>query len=108
MHATWKACILLVRAASLSRRSPSKSAQRISRDAWTGRTSPKSAALFAPQVPQRADRPDVTGGMLAKVERLYKIARRIPGLDARIVSGLIAGTVESALCGGEAGTAVRC
>jgi isopentenyl phosphate kinase len=58
-------------------------------------------------VPQRADRPDVTGGMLAKVERLYKIARRIPGLDARIVSGLSAGTVESALCGGEAGTAVR-
>jgi isopentenyl phosphate kinase len=58
-------------------------------------------------VPQRADRPDVTGGMLGKVERLYKIARRIPGLDARIVSGLVAGTVESALCGGEAGTAVR-
>jgi isopentenyl phosphate kinase len=58
-------------------------------------------------VPQRADRPDVTGGMLVKVERLYKIARKIPGLDARIVSGLSAGTVESALCGGEAGTAVR-
>ena len=55
----------------------------------------------------RAARPDVTGGMLAKVERLYRIARRVPGLDARIVSGLIAGTVESALCGGEAGTAVR-
>jgi isopentenyl phosphate kinase len=55
----------------------------------------------------RAGRPDVTGGMLAKVERLYKIARRVPGLDARIVSGLIAGTVASALCGGEAGTAVR-
>jgi isopentenyl phosphate kinase len=59
------------------------------------------------EVPQRADWPDVTGGMLAKVERLHKIARRIPGLDARIVSGLNAGTVESALCGGEAGTAVR-
>jgi isopentenyl phosphate kinase len=57
-------------------------------------------------VPQRADRPDVTGGMLAKVERLYKIARRIPGLDARIVSGLSAGTVESALCGGKAGTRI--
>ena len=55
---------------------------------------------------QRADRPDVTGGMLGKVERLYKIARRIPGLDARIVSGLVAGTVESALCGGAVGTAV--
>lgn len=58
-------------------------------------------------VEPRADRPDVTGGMLAKVERLYKIARRVPGPDARIVSGLIAGTVESALCGGEPGTAVR-
>jgi isopentenyl phosphate kinase len=55
----------------------------------------------------RADRPDVTGGMLAKVERLHRIARRIPGLDARIVSGLCAGTVESALCGGNVGTAVR-
>ncbi|MGO8702356.1 MAG: isopentenyl phosphate kinase [Candidatus Brocadiia bacterium] len=58
-------------------------------------------------VPPRADRPDVTGGMLGKVERLYKIARRIRGVDARIVSGLVAGTVESALCGGETGTAVR-
>jgi isopentenyl phosphate kinase len=58
-------------------------------------------------VPPRAGRPDVTGGMLAKVERLHKIARRIPGLDARIVSGLIGGTVESALCGGGVGTAVR-
>lgn len=58
-------------------------------------------------VEPRAGRPDVTGGMLAKVERLYRIARRVPGLDARIVSGLIAGTVESALCGGEVGTAVR-
>jgi isopentenyl phosphate kinase len=57
--------------------------------------------------PQRADRPDVTGGMLAKVERLYRIARKIRGLDARIVSGLIAGTVETALCGGAAGTAIR-
>jgi isopentenyl phosphate kinase len=59
------------------------------------------------EVPQCAARPDVTGGMLGKVERLHKIARRIPGLDARIVSGLIAGTVESALCGGDVGTAVR-
>jgi isopentenyl phosphate kinase len=56
---------------------------------------------------RRSDRPDVTGGMLAKVERLYRIARTIPGLDARIVSGLSAGTVASALCGGDAGTAVR-
>jgi isopentenyl phosphate kinase len=56
---------------------------------------------------QSADRPDVTGGMLAKIERLHKIARRIPGLDARIVSGLVAGAVESALCGGDVGTAVR-
>jgi hypothetical protein len=45
--------------------------------------------------------------MLAKVERLYRITRRIPGLDARIVSGLSVGTVESALCGGDAGTAIR-
>jgi isopentenyl phosphate kinase len=50
---------------------------------------------------------DVTGGMAAKVDRLYELARKVPGLEARIVSGLSIGTVESALLGGEVGTAVR-
>jgi isopentenyl phosphate kinase len=50
---------------------------------------------------------DVTGGMAAKVDRLYELVRKVPGLEARIVSGLSIGTVESALLGGEVGTAVR-
>jgi len=49
---------------------------------------------------------DVTGGMAAKVERLYRLARRQPGLEARIVSGLSRGAVESALLGGEVGTRI--
>ena len=50
---------------------------------------------------------DVTGGMLAKVEQLYAMARRCRGLETRIVSGLKPGAVEAALLGKEEGTAVR-
>ena len=49
---------------------------------------------------------DVTGGMAAKVEKLYALARRRRGLEARIVSGLKPGAVERALLGGDVGTVV--
>jgi hypothetical protein len=45
--------------------------------------------------------------MAAKVESLYRLASRVPGLEARIVGGLRPGAVGSALRGGEVGTAVR-
>ena len=65
-------------------------------------------ALRAAQPACRAGAaPDVTGGMAAKVERLYELVRRVPGLEARIVSGLNPGTVQSALLGGEVGTTIR-
>jgi len=50
---------------------------------------------------------DVTGGMAAKVERLYDIVKCRPSVEARIVSGLKRGVVEAALLGAESGTAVR-
>ena len=50
---------------------------------------------------------DVTGGMAAKVERLYEVVALIRGLEARIVSGLRPGVVESALLGDEVGTVIR-
>ena len=50
---------------------------------------------------------DVTGGMAAKVERLYELVRRMPGLEVRIVTGLKSGVVESALLGDNVGTVIR-
>jgi len=50
--------------------------------------------------------PDVTGGMLSKVERLFAMSRRAPELEARIVSGLKPGAVEAALSGEAVGTVV--
>lgn len=50
---------------------------------------------------------DVTGGMAAKVDGLWTLVRRRPGLEARIVSGLQPGIVRAALLGDAVGTAVR-
>ena len=49
---------------------------------------------------------DVTGGMAAKLEQLGRMVRRHPGLQVRILSGLLPGCVESALLGGAEGTLV--
>ena len=51
---------------------------------------------------------DVTGGMAAKVEQLYGLVGRVAGLEARIISGMRPGVVQSVLLGGEGGTTVRC
>ena len=66
LHATWKVCILLLHAASLQRRRPSTSA----RSGLCAMRGPEEhrrirRALRA-AVPPRADRPDVTGGMLGE------------------------------------------
>jgi len=50
---------------------------------------------------------DVTGGMAAKVERLYELVSRTRNVRARIVSGLRPGLLRAALLGAEVGTAVR-
>ena len=50
---------------------------------------------------------DVTGGMAAKVERLFELVARRRRLQARIVSGLKPGVVQAALLGEEVGTAIR-
>lgn len=55
----------------------------------------------------RSSGSDVTGGMMAKVERLYELVRRSRDVEARIVSGLVPGEVETALLGGDVGTLVR-
>lgn len=65
-------------------------------------------ALANPTRPSpRSTGPDVTGGMMAKVERLYEIARRVRSVEGRIVSGLQPGVVQAALLGQPVGTAVR-
>ena len=50
---------------------------------------------------------DVTGGMAAKVKCLYEVVRRSPVIEARVVSGLKPGVLESALLGEEVGTVIR-
>lgn len=42
--------------------------------------------------------PDVTGGMLTKVEEMVSLARELPGLSVRLLSGLRPGALEAALC----------
>ena len=49
---------------------------------------------------------DVTGGMAAKVERLFELVARRRRLQARIVSGLKPGAVQKALLGEDVGTAI--
>lgn len=46
--------------------------------------------------------PDVTGGMLAKVEAMVHLVRQIPGLRVHLISGKRAGALEMALRGEEA------
>jgi isopentenyl phosphate kinase len=48
---------------------------------------------------------DVTGGMLAKVEEMVTLAREMPGLTIRLLSGGRPGALQAALCGraGQAG-----
>jgi len=41
--------------------------------------------------------PDVTGGMLAKVEEMAGLVREQPGLVVRLVSGLRPGALQAAL-----------
>jgi len=50
---------------------------------------------------------DVTGGMLAKVERLFEIVSRHRSSEGRVVSGLRPGVVLRALLGCAEGTLVR-
>lgn len=42
---------------------------------------------------------DVTGGMLSKVDEMVALVRRIPGLEAHILSGERRGALETALKG---------
>jgi isopentenyl phosphate kinase len=42
---------------------------------------------------------DVTGGMLAKVERMVALARDLPGLTVHLLSGERPGALQDALCG---------
>jgi isopentenyl phosphate kinase len=54
--------------------------------------------------------PDVTGGMLAKVEAMVALAREQPGLVIRLLSGLKPGQVEQALTAPDwagGGTSIR-
>jgi isopentenyl phosphate kinase len=54
--------------------------------------------------------PDVTGGMLAKVDALVTLARAHPGLAIRLLSGLEPGALESALTSPDwvgGGTSIR-
>ena len=50
--------------------------------------------------------PDVTGGMMNKVQEAMALARTIPDLEVRIFSGEEPGTLTSALLGGSPGTRI--
>jgi isopentenyl phosphate kinase len=52
---------------------------------------------------------DVTGGMLAKVREMVSLARRMPGLSIRLITGAEPGRVGQALCASPAagGTQIR-
>jgi isopentenyl phosphate kinase len=53
--------------------------------------------------------PDVTGGMLAKVELMVDLVGELPGLEVRLVSGERPGALQAALLGSEfaGGTLIR-
>ncbi len=51
--------------------------------------------------------PDVTGGMLQKVESMLSLVEEIPGLQAHIFSGRQPGVVRDALLGASPGTCLR-
>lgn len=46
---------------------------------------------------------DVTGGMLSKVESMWRLANAYPGMTVRIISGLREGLIEMALLEGASG-----
>ena len=50
--------------------------------------------------------PDVTGGMVNKVQEAMALARTLPDLEVRIFSGEEPGTLTSALLGGTPGTLI--
>jgi isopentenyl phosphate kinase len=54
-----------------------------------------------------SDAPDVTGGMLSKVNQSLELVERIPGLEIYIFSGEQPGAVERALLGETLGTVIR-
>jgi isopentenyl phosphate kinase len=54
-----------------------------------------------------SDAPDVTGGMLSKVDQSLELVGRIPGLEIYIFSGEEPGAVERALLGEPLGTVIR-
>jgi isopentenyl phosphate kinase len=51
--------------------------------------------------------PDVTGGMLDKVQKALEMAAHHPAMEIRIFSGLIPGAVQDALMGGQPGTLIH-
>lgn len=51
--------------------------------------------------------PDVTGGMLSKVESSLALIRQLPGLEVHIVSGEEPGNIQRALNGETLGTRIR-
>lgn len=50
---------------------------------------------------------DVTGGMASKVQQSLTLVKEIPGLEVRIFSGDIIGSIPSALSGEDVGTVLR-
>jgi isopentenyl phosphate kinase len=50
---------------------------------------------------------DVTGGMISKVQQSLGLVRDIPGMEVRIFSGEIPGSLERALLGEPVGTVIR-
>jgi isopentenyl phosphate kinase len=54
----------------------------------------------------RSASPDVTGGMISKVESMLALIRELPDLKVQIFSGLAEGSIYNALCGRELGTTI--
>lgn len=49
---------------------------------------------------------DVTGGMTTKIENMLEVVRSNPGLQCRVFSGKVEGSIYSALAGKEIGTVI--
>ena len=75
---------------------------------------PESEEIFATvteeNVPRikfnKAEAPDVTGGMWSKVQEALALAREYPSLEVRIFSGEEPGAVADALLDGQPGTLI--
>jgi len=52
---------------------------------------------------------DVTGGMLTKIETMWRLVSACPGMTVHVISGLRQGLIENALrgMGGDSGTVLR-